>query len=80
MNLMTLLKAYKQLAEAEKKQKALDKMSAADINYGIIKDLMNTAYNGIVVTITFRDGSKMDIKREDSFDRLQKASSYQEAF
>lgn len=80
MNLATLLQAYKQIRSAEKKQKQLDKMSASDINYGIIRDLMNTAYNGITVTITFKDGSKMDIKREDSFDRLDKSRSYQEAF
>lgn len=78
MDWMLLLKAYKQLHEAEKKQKQLDKMSAGDINYGILRDLINSAYNGVVIEVTFKDGTKLDIKREDSFDKLQKR--YQEAF
>jgi hypothetical protein len=78
MNIKVLLQAYKHLHDAEMKQKALDKMSAAPINYGIIRDLMNSAYNGVTITVTFQDGTKLDIKRDDQLDRLQK--KYQEAF
>ena len=78
MDLQLLLKAYKQIKEAQKKQKALDKMSAADINYAIIRDLINSAQYGVTITVSFRDGSRMDIKRDDNFDRLQK--KYVEGF
>ena len=72
MNISALLTAYKQIKDAEKKQKQLDKLSATDLNYGIVRDLINSAYNGVVITVTLRDGTKLDIKREDNFDRLQK--------
>lgn len=72
MNISALLTAYKQIKDAEKKQKQLDRLSATDLNYGIVRDLINSAYNGVVITVTLRDGTKLDIKREDNFDRLQK--------
>jgi len=78
MNISALLTAYKQIKDAEKKQKQLDRLSATDLNYGIVRDLINSAYNGVVITVTLRDGTKLDIKREDNFDRLQK--KYVEGF
>ena len=78
MNILTLINAYKQLNEIDKKQKALDKMAAGDINYGILKDLINSAHNGVHIEVMFKDGTKLDIKKADSFDRLQK--TYMEGF
>ena len=78
MDIQMLLKAYKQLHDAEVKQKKLDKMLAQPLNYGIIRDLVNSAYNGVVISVQFSDGTKLDIKREDSFDRLQ--NKYVEGF
>lgn len=78
MNVKLLLSAYKHLADAERKQKELDNMSAEVINYGIIRDLINSATNGVIISVTFKDGTKLDIKREDHFDKLQK--TYSEAF
>jgi hypothetical protein len=78
MDFKSLLKAYQTIAEAEKKQKALDKMAAGPLNYGIIRDLMNSAYNGVVVSVRLADGTTLEIKRQDAFDRLQK--NYQEGF
>jgi len=78
MNVKALYDAYKAIVEAERKQKALDQMSAEVINYGIIRDLINSAYHGVVITVTFKDGTKLDIERKDAYDRAQK--SYTEAF
>lgn len=78
MNIITLLKAYKSLHDAETKQKELDKMAAVPINYGIIRDLINSAYNGVHIEVTFKDGTMLNIKRDDAFDKLQR--KYSEAF
>ncbi len=78
MNILTLLKAYKNLSEAEKKQKQLDKLSATPLNYGIIRDLINSAYNGIHIEVTLKDGTTLVIKRDDAFDKLQR--KYLESF
>jgi len=72
MNIVTLIKAYKNLNEAEKKQKQLDKLSSVPLNYGIIRDLINSAYNGVHIEVTFKDGTILNIKRDDAFDKLQR--------
>lgn len=78
INVNALLQAYKVLADAEKKQKQLDKMAAEPLNYGIIRDLINSAMNGVIINVTLKDGTKLEIKRQDQFDKLQK--TYTEAF
>jgi len=78
INVPLLVKTYLQIADAEKKQRELDAMTAETINYGIIRDLINSAYHGVVISVTFKDGTKLDIKRTDEFDKLQQ--KYTEAF
>lgn len=78
MNILTLLKAYKNLNEAEKKQKQLDKMSSVPLNYGIIRDLINSAYNGVHIEVVLKDGTTLIIKRDDAFDKMQR--KYLESF
>jgi hypothetical protein len=78
MNIVTLLKAYKSLHEAERKQKELDAMASVPLNYGIIRDLINSAYNGVHIELTFKDGTTLVIKRDDAFDKMQR--KYMEAF
>jgi hypothetical protein len=73
-----LLSAYNALKENEKKQKALDKMAAAPINYAIIRDLINSAYQGVSITVTFQDGTHLDIKRDERY--FTKPSANYEAF
>ena len=74
MNLKVLLDAYHQLMEIEKKQKAVDKLTATELNYGIIKDLINSASYGVLIELTLKDQTKTVIKREDAFDKRQKIS------
>ena len=78
MNVNALLQAYKVLADAERKQKQLDKMAAEPLNYGIIRDLINSATNGVLINVMLKDGTKLEIKRQDEFDKLQR--TYTEAF
>jgi len=78
INVPLLVKAYLQVASAEKKQRELDAMCADPVNYAIIRDLVNSSYHGVVISVTFKDGTKLDIKRTDEFDKLQQ--KYTEAF
>lgn len=73
-----LIQAYKQLMDAERKQKALDKMASKPMNYGILRDLINTASYGVTVDVTFSDGTKLTMRREEPFDRLK--NTYREDF
>lgn len=70
--LFTLYKRVKIEEQAERKQREFDALSALPINYGIIRDLINSAQNDVKITVTFPDGTKLDIKREDAFDRKEK--------
>ena len=78
MNVKILLAAYKQLSDIEKKQKQVDKLEAEKLNYGIIRDLINSAENNVIINLTFKDGTKMEIKKDTPFDRIK--SSYVEGF
>lgn len=78
MNIKLLFNTYMQISQAEKKQKELDAMTAEVLNYGIIRDLINSAANNVTIAVTLKDGTKLDIKRDEPFDRIQKP--YNEAF
>lgn len=78
IDVKVLLGAYKALKDNEKKQKALDKMAAAPINYAIIRDLINSAYQGVSIEVTFKDGTHLDIKRDERF--FAKPTTNYEAF
>ena len=71
MNIFRLIRAYKLLEAEEIKQKKFDELQAEPLNYGIIRDLINTAQAGISVTINLKDGNKIVIERKDKFDELK---------
>lgn len=56
---------YRQEKEAARKQKQLDALKAIPLNYGIIRDLINSARHGVVIDITLADGTKLGIKRDE---------------
>jgi hypothetical protein len=66
-----LLAAYRVIKENERKQRQYDALVGTEVNYTIIKDLIASAQHDVVISLTFRDGSKMDIRREDPFDKLR---------
>lgn len=66
--LKDIIDAYKVISEKKKKQKEFERLKATPLNYMIIKDLINSAYYGIVMEVTLVDGTKLTIKREDAFD------------
>jgi len=68
-----LLAAYRQIKAQERKQRDYDALVGAELNYTIIKDLINSAQQNVVIHLTFKDGTSMDIRREDPFDRFRAA-------
>lgn len=66
-----LLKAYKQVRDFQRKERQFARLRAVPLNYPILKDLINSAQHGIVIHVTMSDNTKLDIRREDAFDKLQ---------
>ena len=64
-----LFEIYLQLKEAEKKQKQLDKMKANPLNYGIIRDLVNSAQRGVEIEVKMVDGVTLTIKQDQQMPR-----------
>lgn len=60
----TVKSALKLAEMAQEKQKQYDALVGSDLNYTIIRDLINSAANGVVITITFKSGEKMTIERD----------------
>lgn len=65
--------AYKAIKEQEARQRAYKRFIGKDPDYGIIQALINEARVEIVATLTFPNGTKLDLKKVDDFDRYQKA-------
>ena len=65
--------AWGMVKEQRKKQKQYDALVGSELNYSIIQDLVNQAAHGVVISVTFKSGDKVDIRREDAFDRFQKS-------
>jgi hypothetical protein len=58
----------KRIKDAQYKQ-----LCATPLNYQIIRDCVNAAVHEVKIDIVLPDGSKLTIRREDAFDKLQKA-------
>lgn len=74
MNISMLIRAYKAIEAEEVKQKQFDALQATPLNYAIIRDLINSASNGVDITVTLVDGTKLEIKRKDAFDQASEKS------
>jgi len=49
----------------EERQKQYNALVGQELSYPIIRDLINSAANGVEITLTFKDGTKMDIHKAD---------------
>lgn len=72
MDIRTLLQAYKSIKEAERKQKELDKMASGNFTHTILKDLVNSAAYGVTIKLTFKDGTNMEIVRDEQYDKMKR--------
>lgn len=66
-----LLAAYKVITEQDRKQRMYEQLVGTKLNYQIIKDLVNSAKAGVVINIVLADGSKLEIRPEDAFERYK---------
>ena len=66
-----LIAAYRQIKTEERKQRDYAALVGTELNYIILKDLINSARWGVVVTVTLKDGTRMDIRPDNPFDRYQ---------
>ena len=58
--------ALEQAKMAAEKQALYDQLVGSELNYTIIRDLVNAAVNGVSISITFKSGEKMVIERDAS--------------
>lgn len=58
--------------EQEKRKKLYDKLVGTDLDYTIIKDLVNSAAHGVVIEVILKDSSKLIIRRQENFEELEK--------
>jgi hypothetical protein len=67
-----LILAYRAIKEQKARDKAYKNLVGKDPDYGIIRALINEARTDVVATVTFPNGTKLDLKKADAFDRYQK--------
>ena len=67
--------ALKIVAEQEKRRKQYEALVGSELNYKIIKDLVNQASHNVAIECVLKDGSKIIIRREEAFDQLNKVRS-----
>ena len=64
--------AYQMIREQKKRAKQLRLLQGDILHGGILQQLVNEAAHGVVISLTFKDGAKAEIRREDAFDRMNK--------
>lgn len=70
-----ILATYRQIKDLKRKERQLAQLKATPLNYTILRDLLNSAQHGVVIHLTMTDGTRLDIRQEDAFDRLQRKHS-----
>ena len=67
--------ALKIVAEQERRKKEYDALVGTNLNYKIIKDIVNSAQHNVVVELVLKSGDKLVFRREEAFDQLNKVRS-----
>lgn len=70
-----LEEALKIVEEKERRRKAYEALVGTDLNYPIIRDLVNSALHNTVVEVVLKDQSRIIIRRQEDFDKLQEIMS-----
>ena len=63
--------AYQMIREQKRRVKQLKLLQGDPLHGGILQQLVNEAAHGVVISLTFKDGAKAEIRREDAFDRMK---------
>lgn len=70
-----ILSAYRQIKEQRRRERELQSLKATPLNYTILRDLINSARYDVIIHVVMADGTRLDIRREDAFDKLQQKRS-----
>jgi len=74
--MMDFILAWRQAKQAIKIKKAKDaeynRLVGSELSYPIIRDLINAAQHDVKFVVTLKDGTLIQIRREDAFDKIDK--------
>jgi hypothetical protein len=65
------LLAYKAIKAQRAREKALRRLIGKDPDYGVIQALINEARTDVVAILRFPNGTALELKRADDFDRFK---------
>jgi hypothetical protein len=75
--MIEMVAAYREAKARIKDKRAKDlaykQLVGEELNYVIIKDLVNAARHDVKIKVSLRGGASFEITRVDAFDKLQKA-------
>jgi len=74
-----LILAYRAVKAERAKQARYKRLIGSEPDYSLIKELIDSARYEVVATVTFKDGTKLDIRRADATDRLTQLMSADKA-
>lgn len=74
-----LILAYRAIKAERAKQARYKRMLGREPDYTLIKELIDSARYDVVATVTFKDGTKLDLRRADATDRLTQLMSADKA-
>jgi hypothetical protein len=62
----------RQKAEKRKKEALYRVLVGSDLNYLILRDLINSASRGIEIKVVTRDGATIEIRQKETVDGIQR--------
>lgn len=68
------IEAYRRTKAERAYLKSLDRFVGENLSYTILRELINRAVHGVEVNLTLKDGTKLQIKRENPLDALRQQS------
>ena len=74
-----LILALRQIKAQKAHEKAYKRLIGSEPDYTLIREIVDHARYEVVATITFKDGTKLDVRRADATDRLKDFMSREQA-
>lgn len=74
-----LVLAIRQIKAQKARERSYKRLIGSEPDYTLIREIVNSARYEVVATITFKDGTKLDVRRTDATDRLQALMSPEKA-
>jgi hypothetical protein len=61
----------KEVVARLEKEEALKALAGENLNYQIIKDLVNSAFHNVLIEVVLKDGSIIRIRKEDPYAKIK---------